>query len=543
MIKRKLLLTLTIICIAIGSTSAQEREKPKLVVMMVVDQMRADYVGRYWDKFGDGGFKRIIRGGYNNKNANYNFFPTYTAAGHASISTGSIPSLNGIVGNDWYDRNKKRSVYCTEDENVETVGSNSIAGLQSPANLMTSTLGDELRLATNFRSKVIGIALKDRAAILTAGHNASGVYWFDESNGSFISSTYYTKTLPSWLVKFNDRKLPAQYLTEKWETLYPIAEYSKFATADDVPYEGKYAGEKTTVFPHDVPAILKKSNLGLIRSTPNGNRLTFDLAMAAIEGEALGTHETPDLLNVSFSSPDYIGHQFGPRSVEVADMYMRFDRQLQDFLEYLDKKIGNNNYVICISADHGAADNPNFLTDNKFAGGYGGHRLKDNLNSFLKDKYGIAPVTVYKNQQFYLDELAMIDRKINPAEVVAAMKAYLLTQPYILAAYDKEQIMVSGNPMGMLPMLQNGFFYQRCGDVTIVFNSGYLGGQSGTGTTHGSPYRYDTNVPMLWYGKGINQGTDYSEVNVSDIAPTLSAILGIQSPSGSVGKVIKDLLK
>ncbi|TCO21533.1 type I phosphodiesterase/nucleotide pyrophosphatase [Pedobacter psychrotolerans] len=541
--RRKFLLPFLMICLSVGSLRAQQAEKPKLVVMMVIDQMRGDYVGRYWDKFGDGGFKRIINGGYNNKNANYNFFPTYTAAGHASISTGSIPSLNGIVGNDWYDRNKKRSVYCTEDENVQTVGSKSIAGLQSPANLLTTTIGDELRLATNFRSKVIGIALKDRAAILTAGHNASGVYWFDESNGSFISSTYYTKTLPSWLTQFNDKKLTEQYLTEKWETLLPMAEYAKFATPDDVPYEGKFSGEQSPVFPHDIPSIRKKGNLGLIRSTPNGNRLTFDMAKAAIEGEALGSHETPDLLNVSFSSPDYIGHQFGPRSVEVADMYIRFDLQLQEFLEYLDKKVGKNNYVICISADHGAADNPNFLTDNKFPGGYGGHKLKDSLNIFLKDKFGIAPVTVFKNQQFYLDELAIINSKISQTDVVAAMKTYLLTKPYVLAAYDKEQIMVSGNPMGMLTMLQNGFFYHRCGDVNVVFNSGYLEGQSGTGTTHGSTYRYDTNVPMLWYGKGIKKDTDFSSVHVSDIAPTLSALLDIQPPSGNVGTVIQNIFK
>ncbi|RDC57824.1 alkaline phosphatase family protein [Pedobacter chinensis] len=540
---RKYLLPFLLIPGFAGSLNAQQIEKPKLVVMMVVDQMRSDYVSRYWSKFGEGGFKRIVKGGYNNKNANYNYFPTYTAAGHASISTGSVPSINGIVGNDWYDKNKSRSVYCTEDENVETVGSESIAGLQSATNLMATTVGDELRLATNFRSKVIGIALKDRAAILTAGHNASGVYWFDESNGSFISSTYYTKNLPAWLVQFNDKKLTEKYLSEKWETTLPIVEYANFATADNVPYEGKFNGEQSPVFPHDIPAIRKKENLGLIRSTPNGNRLTFDLAKAAIEGEALGTHETSDLLNVSFSSPDYIGHQFGPRSIEVADMYIKFDNELQHFFEYLDKKVGKDNYVICITADHGAADNPNFLKDHKFPGGYSSAKIKDSLNIFLKSQFGVSPVAVYKNQQFYLDQVTLTKNKLNSEEVVTAMKTYLMKQPYVLAAYSKEQIMVSGNPSGMLPLLQNGFYFQRCGDVTVVFNNGYLGGPSGTGTTHGSTYRYDTNVPLLWYGKVIKNETDFLEVKVSDIAPTLSAILDIQAPSGNVGTVIKNIFK
>lgn len=525
---------------SIGQTSP---DKPKLVVMMVIDQMRVDYLSRYWNNFGEGGFKRIVRSGYNNKNANYNFFPTYTAAGHASISTGSVPALNGIVGNDWYDKNKNKLIYCTKDESVETIGSLSVAGLQSPANLMTTTVGDELRLATNFRSKVIGIALKDRSAILMAGHNASGVYWLDETDGSFISSSYYTKTLPAWLVQFNSKKLAEKYLSLKWETTLPIDEYANFATADDVPYEGKFNGEQSPVFPHDIPTIRKSGNLGLIRSTPNGNRITFDLAKAAIEGEALGTHETPDLLNVSFSSPDYIGHQFGPRSIEIADMYIKFDNELQQFLEYLDKKIGNDNYIICISADHGAADNPNFLKDHKFPGGYSGGKLKDSVNVFLQKQFGISPVAIYKNQQFYLDQMTITKNKLNSEEVVTALKNYLLKQPYVVAAYSKEQIIVSGNASGMLPLLQNGFYFQRCGDVIVVFNSGYLDGQSGTGTTHGSTYRYDTNVPLLWYGKGIKNEVDFSDVKVSDIAPTLSAILDIQAPSGSIGNVIKNVFK
>ena len=542
--KKILSIILAIFAFSSSLIAQTSQDKPKLVVVMVVDQMRADYISRYWDYFGEGGLKRLINKGYTNKNTNYNFFPTYTAAGHASISTGSIPSLNGIVGNDWYDRNQQKSVYCTSDNSVSTVGSNSQAGKMSPSSLLTTTVGDELRLATNFRSKVIGIALKDRAAILTAGHNATGVYWFDETTGGFISSSYYTNALPGWLTSFNNQKLSDKYLSEIWKTSLPIENYQSTSTKDDVVYEGKFKGETSPTFPHNIPSIRKGYNYGLIRSLPNGNKLTFDLAKAAIEGEKLGENTVPDLLNVSFSSPDYIGHQFGPRSIEVADMYIKFDQDLSDFLNYLDTKVGEDNYVICLTADHGAAENPVFLQDNKLPGGYANGGIVDSLNNHLKKLYGIEPVTAFKNLQLYLDHSAIQKKSISYNDVVSEIKRTLLTQESINSVYSKEEILVSGNENSPLSLLRNGFYYQRCGDITIVMNSGWLGSSgSKTGTTHGSTNLYDTHVPLIWYGKNISAGKDYSETKVSDIAITLSGILDIQSPSGSIGKVIPGILK
>ncbi|MFD2964344.1 MULTISPECIES: alkaline phosphatase PafA [Olivibacter] len=542
---KKLGSAILLLLLFLSSSFAQtSQDKPKLVVVMVVDQMRADYISRYWDYFGEGGLKRLVNKGYSNKNTNYNFFPTYTAAGHASISTGSIPSLNGIVGNDWYDRNQQKSVYCTSDNSVSTIGSNSQAGKMSPSSLLTTTVGDELRLATNFRSKVIGVALKDRAAILTAGHNATGVYWFDETTGGFISSSYYTNALPGWLTSFNNQKLSDKYLSEIWKTSLPIEKYQSTSTKDDVVYEGKFKGEASPTFPHNIPSIRKSYNYGLIRSLPNGNKLTFDLARAAIEGEKLGKNTVPDLLNVSFSSPDYIGHQFGPRSIEVADMYIKFDQDLSDFLSYLDTKVGKDNYVICLTADHGAAENPVFLEDNKLPGGYANGGIVDSLNSHLKTVYGIEPITAFKNLQLYLDHKIIQKKNISYSDVVSEIKRTLLTQESINSVYSKEEILVSGNENSPLSLLRNGFYYQRCGDITIVMNSGWLGSSgSKTGTTHGSTNLYDTHVPLIWYGKNISAGKDYSETKVSDIAITLSGILDIQSPSGSVGKFIPGILK
>lgn len=542
--KKILSFTLAILALSGSLTAQTNKDKPKLVVVMVVDQMRADYISRYWDYFGEGGLKRLINKGYTNKNTNYNFFPTYTAAGHASISTGSIPSLNGIVGNDWYDRNQQKSVYCTSDNSVSTIGSNSQAGKMSPSSLLTTTVGDELRLATNFRSKVIGVALKDRAAILTAGHNATGVYWFDETTGGFISSSYYTNALPGWLTSFNNQKLSDKYLSEIWKTSLPIENYQSTSTKDDVVYEGKFKGETSPTFPHNIPSIRKGYNYGLIRSLPNGNKLTFDLAKAAIEGEKLGQNTVPDLLNVSFSSPDYIGHQFGPRSIEVADMYIKFDQDLSDFLSYLDTKVGKDNYVICLTADHGAAENPVFLQDNKLPGGYANGGIVDSLNNHLKTLYGIEPVTAFKNLQLYLDHSVIQKKNISYNDVVSEIKKTLLTQESINSVYSKEEILVSGNENSPLSLLRNGFYYQRCGDITIVMNSGWLGSSgSKTGTTHGSTNLYDTHVPLIWYGKNISAGKDYSDTKVSDIAITLSGILDIQSPSGNIGKVIPGILK
>lgn len=413
----------------------------------------------------------------------------------------------------------------------------------SAASLLSTTLGDELRLATNFRSRVIGIALKDRAAILSSGHNVTGAYWFDESTGHFISSSYYCEQLPDWLDKFNAQNKPAQYLSQKWTLSLPENSYRKTSTPDDVPYEGAFKGESAPVFPHDIPSIRSNYNYGLLRSIPGGNTITFELARAAIEGEHLGKNDVPDLLTISFSTPDYIGHQFGPRSMEVADMYIKFDKELDAFLKYLDSRIGSGKYLIALSADHGAADNPSFLTEKKFPGGFVPNTLKDTLNDYFQKLLNIRPCLAFENQQVYLDHALLTTKKIPYPRAIAISKEYLEKLPYVNIVYDKDQILQANAGTQSLSFLKNGYLPGRCGDVVVVFHPNYFeAGPRKTGTTHGSIYSYDTRVPLIFFGWKIRPASTFERTNVIDIAPTLAAILDIQEPNGSQGKILTTII-
>src|SRR6201996_7538512 len=299
------------IAATVPATATNILPRPKLVVGIVVDQMRWDYLYRFYERYQDNGFKRLLNEGFSCENTQVDYIPTFTAPGHTCIYTGSVPALHGIAGNDFIVQATGKSMYCTDDSTVTSVGATSIAGKMSPRNLLTTTVTDELRLATNFKSKVIGIALKDRGGILPAGHTANAAYWFDDKSGNWITSTYYMQELPQWVKDFNDQKLPETYLKTDWTPAYPIDSYVQ-STPDISPrYEGKFKGTDTPSLPVKTSGLYK-NNLGLIRSTPFGNTLTLDMAIAAINGEKLGQGDQTDFLAVSFSSTDYVGHQFGP---------------------------------------------------------------------------------------------------------------------------------------------------------------------------------------------------------------------------------------
>lgn len=331
-----------VFCFFFFNASAQKLQRPKLVVGIMVDQMRPDFLYRYYDRYGNDGFKRLMREGFNCENTFIDYTPTYTAPGHSCVYTGSVPSLHGIAGNAWYDKTLKRSVYCTEDSSVNTVGSTSSAGKQSPKNLWANTITDELRIAQNFRNKTIAISLKDRGAILPGGHTANGSYWFDNTTGGWITSDFYMQQLPPWMIGFNAKALPDLYLKQNWKTLYPINTYVN-STDDAKPYESNLPGEDK-IFDHTTAGI-STNKYESFKYTPYGNTYTFEAAKAALEGEGLGKGTTTDFLAISFSSPDYIGHAFGPNSVEIEDTYLRFDKELGDFLKFLDVKIGVGQYL------------------------------------------------------------------------------------------------------------------------------------------------------------------------------------------------------
>jgi len=527
------------------TTTAQQNEtlqRPKLVVGIVVDQMRWDYLYRYYDRYAaNGGFKRMLSQGFSCENTLIPYTPTVTAPGHTSIYTGSVPAIHGIAGNFWWDNAQQRVVYCTEDKTVKTVGSETTLGMQSPRNLLVTTVCDELRLATNFQSKVIGVAIKDRGGILPAGHSANAAYWYDSQVGDWITSTYYMNELPQWVKDLNAKKLVDKYYGQGWPTLYPINTYSQ-STADEKGYESKGLG---TGFPYDLKKFIGK-NYSVVLSTPHGNTMTAEMAKAAIEGEKLGADAITDFLALSFSSTDYIGHGYGPNSIEQEDDFLRLDKELGDLLDYLDNKIGKGQYTVFLSADHGVANVIGFMKENKIpAGGIVEATALKELNQQLKDKFGHSDLALnISNYQVVLNNnLINSERKLKREEIVEAVVSFLSKQEAVLKAFDLQQLGTTPLPSQIRSMLENGYFPQRGGDVQFILKPNYMETYGPTGTTHGLWNPYDAHIPLLWYGWGIKTGKTNRETYMTDIAPTVAALLHIQMPGGCIGKVISEVIK
>jgi predicted AlkP superfamily pyrophosphatase or phosphodiesterase len=528
-----------LLLLIVGVVQAQMAAKPKLVVGIVVDQMRWDFLYRFYDRYGAGGFKRMLNEGFSCENTFIPYTPTYTAAGHACVYTGSTPAFNGIAGNSWYDREKKKVVYCTEDSTVTGVGTTSDAGEMSPRNMWATTVSDELRLSNNFKSKVIGIALKDRGSILPAGHSANAAYWFDNTSGGWITSTYYMQNLPQWMVQLNNKKLPDAYLAKNWTTLYPLNTYTQ-STADERPYEGSIPGEDNN-FPHKTDA-LTGNKYESFRYTPAANTYTLDAARAAIEGEALGSRSVTDLLAVSFSTPDYIGHTFGPNSVEIEDMYLRLDKDLADFFTYLDTKFGKGQYLAFLTADHAVAQVANFAKENKLpAGTSSWTTIQRTVNEALQKEFGTGNyVQSVINSQVYLNNDVIQANKLDKAAMKKTVIRTLMLQPGIMRAIDLENLQQANLPDKVNTVIVNGYNQKLSGDVQYINKPGwYEGGERGT--THGSWNPYDSHIPLLWYGWNIKKGKTNREVYMTDIAPTLAALLSIQMPNATIGKVIEEV--
>lgn len=519
--------------------------RPKLVVGVVVDQMRWDYLYRYQERFGDNGFKRLMREGFNCENTMLNYIPAVTAIGHTSIYTGSVPAIHGIAGNDFHIDGKQ--TYCTDDAAVATVGSNSDAGKMSPHNLKVTTIGDELHLATNYRSKVISVSLKDRASILPGGHTADGAYWFDAETGNFITSTYYRKDLPGWLKQFNDRQLAKHYLSQDWETLYPTESY-KNSTADNNSYENPFPGADTPTMPVATSKLMDSEGLGLIRNTPYGNTLTIDLALAAIDGERLGNRGETDMLAVSLSSTDYIGHQFGTYAIETEDTYLRLDRDIARLLAALDQEIGKGEYLLFLTADHAAAHNFKFLTDKGIpAGGWDIEKTKAALNSHLKAEFktDCNLVSGLLNYQIFLDNEKIDSLGISKENVVAAAIDYIKRGEGVYCAVEQENAGTATLPSPIKDRIVNGYYPGRSGEIQIIMQPGWYGLESEAtgGTDHGVWHPYDTHVPLIFFGSGINPGATFTPVEITDIAATVCALLHIQMPDGCLGKPVTELTK
>jgi predicted AlkP superfamily pyrophosphatase or phosphodiesterase len=544
MLMRFLLLLLVLSQASMAQLKTNRKiERPKLVVGVVVDQMRWDYLYRYYDRYTpDGGFRRLMNRGFNCENTLINYIPTYTACGHATLYTGSVPAIHGITGNEWWDVKLKQEIYCVQDDSARGTGTTSKAGQMSPRNMLTTTICDELKLATNFRSKVIGVAFKDRGGILPAGHSANAAYWYEAETGNFITSTYYMQKLPEWVTQFNARKLPETYLKKGWSTMYPIHTYVQ-STSDVHPAEGKPFGEDQKGFPYRLEQFVG-SNFGALTYTPYGNTLTKDMAIAAVNAEQLGRDSITDFLAISFSTPDYIGHAFGPNSIEAEDNYLRLDKELGELLDFLDSKVGKDQYLLFLSADHAAAHATRFMRDNKLPGisvAYGQYQHK--VDSVLKAKFGnFRFIEAEQNSQLFFDHHTLDSLKLDEDEVIETALNYLSLQDEILRALPYKELSEQTIPEKLRAVIENGYYPRRCGDIQYLLRPGYLSGSS-TGTTHGSAYAYDTHIPLLWYGWKIKPGKTSREIHMTDVAPTLATMLNIQMPNGSVGDVIEELTR
>lgn len=512
-------------------------DKPKLVVGIVIDQMRYDFLWRFWDLYGEGGFKRLVNDGYLCRNTHYNYFLTTTAPGHSSIYTGTTPALHGIVENNWYDRESAQDVYCVTDPSTNTVGNEVIAASGSPFRLLTSTVTDELKLASK-DSKVIGIALKDRASIMPAGHLPDGAFWFDSKTGNWISSTWYMKDLPSWLQQFNTSRKRDNYLTIDWRLLLPRKEYS-MCTNDTVSYEANLPGETLPVFPHK----MVKGNYGLIPFSPFGNTMTKDVAIEAIKGEQLGKRAATDFLCLSFSSTDIIGHTFGPHSLETADCYVRLDRDIESLLKFIDDNIGRDNVLLFLTADHGVALTPQFANDEHLTGHYiNSDSVMEKANQYLSSVFGEGKfISSMSSQQVYLDKKLIAASKIEEEEVAKRVRDFLAAQPGILCVCAPAYGINTCAPY-VQNSIMNGFQPARSGDILYSLSAGWVEWYQSKGTSHGTVYPYDNHVPLIWYGWKIAHGTTVDPLVIPDIAPTISNWLNIAFPSGCTGKPITGIL-
>jgi len=536
------LTSIVLLALFSGFIFAQNQSKPKLIVGVVVDQMRFDYLTKFDSHYSEDGFKRLKREGFEAKNLHFNYVPTYTGPGHASIFTGTSPMNHGIISNTWYDKFQDDFVYCAGDVNVKPLGTDARDGQMSPHRMLTTTFADQNRLHTQFRGKTIGISIKDRGAILPAGHTANAAYWFyGKDKGHFISSTFYQDELPKWVKKFNKSKVVENYLKKDWNTFKNIESYTE-SGSDLNNYEHGFEGKDEATFPYNLKALNKQNGqFDILKATAFGNSIIVDFAKEAIKAEDLGQDEHTDVLTLSFSSTDYVGHNFGVNSKEIQDTYIRLDQDIAALLTYLDIEVGEDNYTLFLTADHGAVHVPQFLKDRNIPAGYfDTKQLEADLNTHL-NKIGFENVIKnVSNQQIFLN-YDLLETQANSVQVQREIKHFLLQYPRIDRVFTRENLDQNAATTRAEALIKNGFHPKRSGDIIFAFEPSYISYPK-KGSTHGSGLNYDTQAPFLFFGKGVKPGYTYKKLFITDIAPTISALLGIEMPNGATGSVIEEAL-
>ena len=544
---KKVALFLLLLITALGVYSQQDQpyQQPKLVVGIVVDQMRYDYLTRFWNDFGDGGFKRLINEGFLSKNHHYNYIPTVTAPGHTSIYTGTTPAVHGILGNNWYDKFAKQRVYCADDTDYPDFGTEGTGG-KAPTRLLTTTITDQLRLHYQFNSKVIGVAIKDRGAIFPVGHTANAAYWFEGgSTGNWITSSYYVDRMPDWVNEFNSSSKVEAY-KQTWNTLNPIDEYEE-SGSDSNNYEVLFVGENNSGFPHEISKYFKENDeFDVISETPFGNSITTDFSIEAIIQERLGIDEIPDFISISYSSTDKIGHRYGVNSIEVQDTYLRLDLELERLLNFLDKNIGYGEYTLFLTADHAAMHVPSFLKDSKIPAGHiEGSVIAEELFKELESRFGMNIIEAINYNEIYLDRQALreLEKKgMTSSQVRQGVAEIMYDIDNIERVYTSDQLRNFGASDSFDRMVFKGYNPKRSGDIFFIQSPGFVDDDP-KGSSHSSAMIYDTHVPLIFYGQGIKKGVTSKRTEVTDIAPTLAVLLGIGMPNGTTGTPIEDLLE
>ncbi len=519
-------------------------EQPKLIVQVVVSQLRYDYLQRYAEKLSDNGFKHLTNDGAFCKNSRFNYMLTQSSPGMATISTGTTPSVHGIISNKWYSRYGNAEVDAVADEKCTTIGGSFFSGKFSPKNLITSTYGDEIRMV-NPRSKVIGISLEPASAILSCGHNANGVFWIDNERGKWISSNHYLDSLPSWVDTFNVKGLADLYIQREWQLLNDISKYDEADTSVvKEPAAKKRIGEKLKrMLKGLVQPKSSVKNYALLNENPFGNIYTKDFAIAAIVGEELGKDENTDLLTVTFTSTRKIGQKYGPHSIEMEDALLRLDKEIAHFIEFLNYEVGKQNYLLILTSDHGIASTPEHLEKSKIPGGYFDPRQAIALlSSYMNVVYGVSSwVSGYHEKQIFLNRKLIEDSNLNLYEVQSRVADFMLQFTGVANAATGNALQMSNFTNGVFEKLQNSYNQRRSGDVIINLEPGWVE-KNGHVTSSNSPYTYDTHVPLIFYGWKMKREQILTPVNMSDIAPTISTLIGISWPNGATGKPIREII-
>lgn len=526
-----------------------QKEMPKLVVGIVVDQMRADYLYRFANHYGEDGLKRLMREGINFQSCHYNYVPTFTGPGHASIYTGTTPANHGIVGNAWWSKEEQKRINCVEDQTSLPIGSSSSTeGNFSPKRLKSNTITDQVKLMIR-GSKVVSVSIKNRGAILPGGHTPDGVYWFDYATGGFMTGSYYRNELPTWVQRFNKENNAKTYLPDSWETIKPIELY-KESREDMYEYEASITDE-APVFPYNLKKAIKngKSLTSLFVSTPFANTFLTDFAIDAILHEGLGQDAITDFLAISYSSPDIIGHSFGPYSKEMQDVMIRLDRDIAKLLKELDERIGKDDYVLFLTADHAVEPIPQYLIDHNMAAGYFFHApFKTFVQNAVNERFGAKLISDMYNFSIYIDDEKVIELGLDKQEVVDFIRKTVIHYPNIKQVYDSKELLSGTFLHDWSKKIALGFHPAEAGDILYTLEPGYLSVKeddlkSKQGTSHGSAFSYDTQVPLLFFGKGLSSKNVYRDVDITDITPTLSIMLGLTKPSGSTGAVLVEVLE